>query len=466
MTRIIFIIGLILFSIYIFVQLKQDLLAAFVFLFAVYFIYKLFKYIDRINGDLKRFLTSIKYSDFTQTYLKKNFGTIYGELYNSLVEMYSELSSNRIKAEENLQYLKTLIELIPSGILSYTKNGHIELINKAAKRILNIGDFGNINSIKKKREYFGLLFENQSHGVEKTIKFYDGVKEKTVSVYVSYFKIRNQLYTLMTLKDLADEIEKKRLENEMSIAQNVQSSLLPNKVPEYKDYEISTFFRPAKRVGGDFYDFFELGQNKLGIVIGDVSGKGLGAAIYTTLIKGIFQTLAYEYSSTSELLIKVNSIIYKMLDRKSFITAIYGVLDISKNTLTFSRAGHEPLLLYENSLKEFKVFSQSGLGLGLDKGEALSNNLKEHEIYLNEEDTIMLYTDGLVDLYKYSVQKNNGNYFKEIVSGNYSKGTSQIMKELENIITDYTSSYEQFDDITIIMIKRKLKVKDSINSSN
>ena len=155
-----------------------------------------------------------------------------------------------------------------------------------------------------------------------------------------------------------------------------------------------------------------------------------------------------------------------MLDRKSFITAIYGVLDISKNTLTFSRAGHEPLLLYENSLKEFKVFSQSGLGLGLDKGEALSNNLKEHEIYLNEEDTIMLYTDGLVDLYKYSVQKNNGNYFKEIVSGNYSKGTSQIMKELENIITDYTSSYEQFDDITIIMIKRKLKVKDSINSSN
>ena len=458
LTKIILIIVFILLSIFVFNEFKLKITALILFIAAIYFIYSLFKYIDKINDNLKKFLTSTKYSDFTQTYLQKNFGPIYGELYNSIAKTYNELSSNRIRAEENLQYLKTLMEQIPSGILSYKENGEIELINKAAKELLNIGDFSNINSIKKKKNYFKFLLENIKLGEEKTIKFYNGVKEKTISVTVSYFKLRDQLYTLITLKDLADEIEKKRLENEMNIAQSVQSSLLPKKIPEYKNYEISTLFRPAKRVGGDFYDFFELDENKLGIVIGDVSGKGLGAAIYTTLIKGIFQTLAYEFSSTTELLIKANSLIYKMLDRKSFITAIYGVLDISKNTLTFSRAGHEPPLLFENNSKEFKIFNQPGLGLGLDKGDILSCNLKELEISLNVDDTILLYTDGLVDLYNYSVQNNNENNFIDIISNNYYKGIN-IMKELEKEIDNYTAAHEQYDDVTIMMIKRKSNVK-------
>ncbi len=431
-------------------------IASLFFLAAAYITYSLFKFIDKINRDLKRFLTSVKYSDFTQTYLQKNFGSAYKDLYNSIVATYGNLSSDRLRAEGNLQYLKTLIEQVPSGIISYKENGEIELINKTAKSLLNIGDMRNINMIKEEKNYLKYLLENLEIGREKTAKFYVGPKEKNISVFASKFKLRNNLYTLITFKDLEDELEKKRLENELNIAQDIQSSLLPKKLPEYKDYEISAFFKPAKRVGGDFYDFFELGENKLGIIIGDVSGKGLGAAIYTTLIKGIFQTLAYESSSTVELFEKANSLIYNMLDKKSFITAIYAVLDTSNNTLTFSRAGHEPLLIYEYGSGEFKSYVNKGLGLGLDKGSKLVDNLEEQTVNIKVKDTILIYTDGLVDLNNNAGAEDAMNIFKEIVSSNYEKNTGAILKEFEKYITNCTESSDQFDDITVIAIRRNL----------
>lgn len=421
---------------------------------AGYQTYSLFKFIDKINRDLKRFLTSIKYSDFTQTYLQKNFGSSYKDLYNSIAATYGNLSSDRLRAEENLQYLKTLIEQVPSGIISYKENGQIELINQSAKKLLNIGDKGNINIIKEDKEYLKYLLDDLEIGHEKTAKFFIGAKEKNISVFASKFKLRNILYTLVTFKDLEDELEKKRLENELNIAQEIQVSLLPQKLPEFKNYEISAMFKPAKRVGGDFYDFFQLDDNRHGIIIGDVSGKGLGAAIYTTLIKGIFQTLAYECSSTVELFIKANSLIYSMLDKKSFITAIYAVLDTVNNTLTFARAGHEPLMVYESGRAQFNYYKSKGIGLGLDKGKKLGNNLEECVINIKEKDIILFYTDGLVDMDLSAAEDEAMNKFKAVVSANNEKGADIILKEFADYISKSTEKSDQFDDITIIAVKR------------
>jgi serine phosphatase RsbU (regulator of sigma subunit) len=426
------------------------------FIAAIYQTYSLFKFIDKINRDLKRFLTSIKYSDFTQTYLQKNFGNSYKDLYNSIVATYGNLSTDRLRTEENLQYLKTLIEQVPSGIISYKENGQIELINQAAKRLLNIGGTGNINTIKKEKDYLKYLLDDLEIGHEKIAKFYVGDREKNISFFASNFKLRNILYTLITFKDLEGELEKKRLENELNIAQKIQSSLLPQKMPEYKNYEISILFRPAKRVGGDFYDFFQLDNNRLGIIIGDVSGKGLGAAIYTTLIKGIFQTLASERTSTSELFVKANSLVYTLLDKRSFITAIYAILDTINNTLTFARAGHEPLIVYESEHKKFKYYKSQGLGLGLDKGKKLQENLEECIIKINVKDVLLFYTDGLIDMNNSSAEDESMNNFKAIVSANYEKGSNAILKEFSNYMSKLTEKFEQYDDTTIIAIKRNL----------
>ncbi len=423
---------------------------------AIYQTYSLFKFIDKINRDLKRFLTSIKYSDFTQTYLQKNFGNSYKDLYNSIAATYGNLSSDRLRAEENLQYLKTLIEQVPSGIISYKENGQIELINQAAKRLLNTGDKGNINMIKEEKDYLKYLLDDLEIGREKTVRFYIDAKEKNISVFASKFKLRNILYTLVTLKDLEDELEKKRLENELNIAQEIQASLLPQKLPEFKNYEISTMFKPAKQVGGDFYDFFQLDEKRYGIIIGDVSGKGLGAAIYTTLIKGIFQTLAYECVSTAELFVKANSLIYTMLDKKSFITAVYAILDTVNNTLTFARAGHEPLIVFESKDEQFKYYKCKGIGLGLDKGKKLRDNLEECIVNIKVKDILIFYTDGLVDMDCSSAEDKAMNNFKTIIQANYEKGTNVILKEFEKYISKSTEKFDQYDDITIIAIRRNL----------
>jgi len=310
--------------------------------------------------------------------------------------------------------------------------------------------------IKEEKNYLKYLLDDLEIGREKTAKYYVGAKEKNISVFASKFKLRNNLYTLVTFKDLEDELEKKRLENELNIAQEIQASLLPKKIPEFKDYEINALFKPAKRVGGDFYDFFELDENKLGIIIGDVSGKGLGAAIYTTLIKGIFQTLAYESNTTAELFVKANSLIYNMLDKKSFITAIYAVLDTATNTLIFSRAGHEPLIAYEYGQEQFKYYKNKGLGLGLDKGKKLQDNLEEQVVQIKVKDTLFLYTDGLVDMNNSSGGDEAMDNFKAIVVSNYEKGTGTILKEFENHVSKFTEKFEQYDDITVIAIRRNL----------
>ena len=452
--KIILILALILAGVFIWERYGVWVYPVLFFIFAIYQTYSLFKFIDKINRDLKRFLTSIKYSDFTQTYLQKNFGNSYKDLYSSIVATYGNLSSDRLRAEENLQYLKTLIEQVPSGIISYKENGQIELINQSAKRLLNIGDMGNINMIKEEKDYVKYLLDDLEIGCEKTAKFYIGAKEKNVSVFASKFKLRNILYTLVTFKDLEDELEKKKLESELNIAQEIQVSLLPQKMPELKNYEISTLFRPAKRVGGDFYDFFQLDECRYGIIIGDVSGKGLGAAIYTTLIKGIFQTLAYECSSTAELFVKANSLIYTMLDKKSFITAIYAVLDTDNNTLTFARAGHEPLIVFESKNDHFKYYKSRGLGLGLDKGRKLSENLEECIVNIKEKDILLFYTDGLIDLDYSSADNEAMNNFKAIVMANHEKGTEVILKEFADQMSKLTDKFEQFDDVTIILIRR------------
>ncbi len=401
-------------------------------------------------------MSSIKYSDFNQTYLFKNFGSMYTELYKSISDTYNELSSNRIMAEENLQYLNTLIQQIPPGIISYKENGDVELINEAAKNILGMESLANINSIKGSKDYFKSLFQNTLIGKEEIIKFRLGNKTKNISVFKSNFKLRNNLYTLITLKDMENELEKERLENELYIAQNVQTSLLPKEIPSNINYDISVLFKPAKKVGGDFYDFFDLGNNKLGIIIGDVSGKGLGAAIYTTLLKGIFQTLAFEYTSTVELLTKANSLLYQMLDKKSFITAIYAILDSAKNTLVFSRAGHEPLLVYEYEKSDFCSYKQKGLGIGLEKGQVLQDNLEEKTVIIKKNDIILLYTDGLSDLKNYSGIDNSLEIFKNIIAVNNTNSSTDIKDKLENEINNYTENFDQYDDVTAILIKRKI----------
>jgi serine phosphatase RsbU (regulator of sigma subunit) len=256
---------------------------------------------------------------------------------------------------------------------------------------------------------------------------------------------------LENAKLLEESIVKERLEKELDVAREVQYKILPQRNPDFKKFEIASLFVPAFEVGGDYYDFFNISKTKLGIVIADVSGKGIEAAFIMAQIKGIFSTLAKLYSEPKELLIKANSILEDSIARKSFVTAIYGVIDTEKDTFKFARAGHSPLLYFDGS--KINRIIPSGIGLGLDYSGKFENTLKEMEIKLNNNDIITLFTDGINESLNEKYEEFGFERLEEIIVNNSNFGVEELSNNIMKSVSTFSQNNSQHDDITLVLFK-------------
>ena len=257
---------------------------------------------------------------------------------------------------------------------------------------------------------------------------------------------------------LEESIEKERLEKELDVAREIQRKIIPAQNPQYEKLEISSAFIPAFEVGGDYYDFFDIDQNKVAFVIADVSGKGISAAFIMAEIKGIFESLSKTIESPREILIKANQILQRTLDRKSFVSAAYGIIDLEEEKMQLARAGHCPILLLRDETAE--NLRPSGLGLGLDFGVRFAETLEELELNLKEHDTIVLYTDGISES-KNSKNEDFGDFqFQKILLENNSKNADEITNSVLKEITLFSSNNHQHDDITLVILKWKPKIKN------
>src|SRR5205809_4501339 len=157
------------------------------------------------------------------------------------------------------------------------------------------------------------------------------------------------------------------MEEELRIARQIQMSLLPRGPLDFPGISMTALCVPAREVGGDYYDFFNVGDRQLGVLIADVSGKGTSAALYMAELKGLMLSLSQIYQSPRQLLIEVNRIISENLDTRSFITMMYAVIDLELGVMTFARAGHTPLMFVRstNPVPAAQVFMPNGLVVGL-----------------------------------------------------------------------------------------------------
>lgn len=248
--------------------------------------------------------------------------------------------------------------------------------------------------------------------------------------------------------------ERERLKKELEIASKVQLSLLPKEQPEVNGYDIAGLSIPAVEAGGDYFDFVKLEGKKIGIAIGDVSGKGVGAAIYMTLTKGILQAHAEENVSPKSVLGKVNRLLYKTIEKNSFVSMFYAVLDFASHTMTYSRAGHNPGILCSNTEGKTKLLMSKGIALGLEEGNIFSANLLEETISIEKNDLVVLYTDGFTE----AMNENREFYGEERLVDFIKKNQSHSSKELINLIlkdvTRFADNMPQHDDMTIVIIKR------------
>lgn len=235
-------------------------------------------------------------------------------------------------------------------------------------------------------EHLGALFATRAVA--------EGFEEDDVDALATF---AGQAALALNNADLfAERIERERLEGELAIAREVQRRLLPQRLPQSEKVRLSAVSLPAEEVCGDYYDVVEINDACLGIIVGDVSGKGTSAAFYMAELKGIFQSASRLTSSPAEFLRRANEALAGSLGKTAFITAVYGVLDTEAERFTLARAGHCPTALAraDGSVELLRV---GGLGLGLDRGPLFAHALKEQTVSLAPGDTFVLYSDGLVE---------------------------------------------------------------------
>jgi phosphoserine phosphatase RsbU/P len=248
--------------------------------------------------------------------------------------------------------------------------------------------------------------------------------------------------------------ERERLKKELEIAAKVQLSLLPKEEPKIAGYEISAISIPAVEAGGDYFDFVKLSGNKIGIAIGDVSGKGVGAAIYMTLTKGILQAHAEEEISPKAVLAKVNRLLYKTIEKNSFVSMFYAILDTEKHLILYSRAGHNPGILCSEEGGSTRLLLSKGMALGLEEGHIFSSTLNEEEVPLKKGDVFLLYTDGFTEAMNEREELYGEERMIKLIKKSRDKSSKEIINLILKDVKHFVDNYPQHDDMTMLVVKR------------
>ncbi len=268
---------------------------------------------------------------------------------------------------------------------------------------------------------------------------FKGKEEKVLPKYIPEY-----------VEELAQE---ERIKQELQIARQVQQSFLPEQTPDIKGLDIAAHCQPAYETGGDYYDFIRLDDHRIAVTIGDVSGKGIQAAFYMTFTKGILHTLCRETYSPAELLIKANRLFCDNARKGTFISLVYGIIDLKRKTFTFARAGHNPIIRLKGGSGHIEELQPVGLGIGLTKDQSFDRNIKEIELTLTDDDVLVLYTDGIVEALNENHQFYGNKKLISLLKNERKKPASEILSLLSDNVRDFIGSAKQHDDMTVMVIK-------------
>jgi serine phosphatase RsbU (regulator of sigma subunit)/rubredoxin len=243
------------------------------------------------------------------------------------------------------------------------------------------------------------------------------------------------------------------LEKSLEEARIKQRKLLPQ-IPEIPGFEFGCVYKPCSSVGGDFYDFIKVSEAELGIAIGDISGHGIEAALLMGLAKKLIEIHGRGRSSTAQTLLLANADIFPDLDAKTFVTVFYGILNTATKIFKFSRAGHNPLILFnERRRPNLQVLDSKGMALGMDMGVIFTNSIEELEIQLISGDMLLQYTDGVVESMNHEREEFGLERLYKTVEKFGGAEAEYLLYQIEKAIYDFSEGAKQKDDITMIAVK-------------
>jgi serine phosphatase RsbU (regulator of sigma subunit) len=243
--------------------------------------------------------------------------------------------------------------------------------------------------------------------------------------------------------------ERERIEQELQVARHIQQASLPEEVPQLEGWQITPYYQPAREVGGDFYDFFELEEDRVGVVVGDATGKGIPAALVAEATSNMLRAVAQALSSSSpgEVLSRVNETLLARIPPNMFVTCFYAVLDLNSGSLSYSNAGHDLPYLHHNG--EAEELRARGMPLGLMPGMSY----EEKGIELDVGEGVFFYSDGLVEAHDPKGEMFGFPRLRALIAEHAEERSlgNLLLEELYSFVGE---GWEQEDDITLLTLKR------------
>lgn len=284
------------------------------------------------------------------------------------------------------------------------------------------------------------------------------------------FKVRDIQFIESLSVQIAVAIENARLSDnarkndlikrDLELARKIQMNLLPAKIPSISGLQLAGSYIPANDVGGDYYDFLtpiynvNTEPNKVTIVVGDVSGKGVSASLYMSRVQGIIRSLYHTGSFTpKQLLSHANQLIYSETDRKSFITMVCAEFNMKSNTMTYSRAGHLPILHYSAKSMETSQHSSIGLALGMKTDDTFKDVLGEQSVSFEHGDIFVLYSDGITEAMNMNSEEYGFGRIPELLKNNAQKSAGELLDLVKRDLSYFVGEAEPSDDITLVIVK-------------
>jgi PAS domain S-box-containing protein len=391
--------------------------------------------------------------------------------------------TDRKKAEEKIasmkQRLAEVIDFLPDATFAIDREGKVITWNRAMEKMTGAraNDMIGMGNYEYSLPFYGerrpiladlvLLpdeeIENNYSGLQR-----DG-KALTVEVFIPTFGTTGSfiwakatpLYDSMgniagSIESIRDVTEMRRTEetlekskSELRIASDIQRSFLPERIPPVAGFDLAAISVPAMEVGGDFYDFIPSRDGGLGMVIADVSGKSVPAALFMALSRTIVRANATHHQSGTEVLQDANDMISADSRSGMFVTLFYGVLDEKTRNLVYANAGHPPPLLFRGSTGDFVELEVTGIALGALCGM----EYEERRMSLSTGDVLVLYTDGVTEAINHDVAQYGTKRLCSVVRKAHSLSAQEIMESILEDISRFSGDQAQFDDITMIVVK-------------
>jgi serine phosphatase RsbU (regulator of sigma subunit) len=250
---------------------------------------------------------------------------------------------------------------------------------------------------------------------------------------------------------LEEKAERQRVDHELTVANRVQADLLPRVIPKYDGVLLAGSMKPAKEIGGDFYDFIPISEDHLGIVIADVSGKGVAAGMIMTMVHTLLHSLYPYFGNSKDLLVKVNEVISNHIREAMFVTLLFCMWDSKNKKLMYTGCGHEHILWFHKQANHLEAVRSGGLALGMTDDVRML--LKEKELPVAPGDSIVLYTDGIIEARGEDNEMYGLDRLKSFIESHHGQSAEDLRSAIVKDVQRYSQGVSQTDDITCIVVQ-------------